>query len=815
MEELNDAGLDHIHQATILNDQASIMSLVQSNHRLLELRTNDSKWVTPLLLACEKGVVPTIRTLVELDAQVDVLNGNNQNIIQVATLHNRISALEYFVRLQRKDIPVFKVLIFMINMDSSPDTEKAAEALTALIKMGNIDKNQFYSHPNSISALVKMLKNSYIDDARVHILDLVNLIISEESVHKAFVDEDGITIIIKLLNSSREDEIIHALCILKEIGLHDDYKAILSSSGGITQIIKLIGNTKNEVIQSEGTKALANFSRCSPFIQSTIGTNGGITVVVHLLRNSSSTVVLLPATLALANFVKLHQENQMTALKLNAVTPLMKLMRHKIRDIQINAVRAIHAIAERNPSAQQDIWQRSGLVPLINTLKRTRQQEFQEATAEALWALAGTEDDGQRNMAKLVGINVLVSLLGTLSDKLHFISSEALRVLGDGSDTKKDAIASEGGISQLVRILNSARQQVHLSAIRTLRILVMHIGYKPHVNNQRLVAQAGGIRLLVKFLTQNRPELIQVEAALTLSYTALNNKDVIQLIYKEDFNYILILRLMYSKDDLVRLLAGSALATFAFNNNVQQKQIALAGGVRYHSLLPFLQSQDEFYCANAAFQVAVLSRIIPDEEPATSSAIGIKVLVDLLDSKNQKSQALAANCIARLGHTRAGIPSAIVSIGAVPRLAKLLTSSSELCREAAAKALGYLTANPMGERQLLSICRRDQYLVKILLHHTGKGGVSKAFLHGWKHSKRVGLPPIKESSNTASRIFHTEYENRKTRERGDTFLVTFGQYEPEQLEINDPVQSNSRPPSPIGHDDGVETQSNVSEAIAY
>ena len=118
-------------------------------------------------------------------------------------------------------------------------------------------------------------------------------------------------------------------------------------------------------------------------------------------------------------------------------------------------------------------------------------------------------------------------------------------------------------------------------------------------------------------------------------------------------------------------------------------------------------------------------------------------MVDLLESKNQKSQALAANCIARLGHTRAGIPSAIVSIGAVPRLATLLTSPSELCREAAAKALGYLTANPLGERQLLSICRRDQYLVKILLHHTGKEGVSTAFLNGWKHSKRVGLPPIK------------------------------------------------------------------------
>ena len=51
----------------------------------------------------------------------------------------------------------------------------------------------------------------------------------------------------------------------------------------------------------------------------------------------------------------------------------------------------------------------------------------------------------------------------------------------------------------------------------------------------------------------------------------------------------------------------------------------------------------------------MLSRIIPDEEQALSSATGIKLLVDLLqDSQSEPILALAADCIARLAHTRAG-----------------------------------------------------------------------------------------------------------------------------------------------------------------
>jgi len=75
-----------------------------------------------------------------------------------------------------------------------------------------------------------------------------------------------------------------------------------------------------------------------------------------------------------------------------------------------------------------------------------------------------------------------------------------------------------------------------------------------------------------------------------------------------DFSYVRILKLMYAQDDVVRLLAGSALAAFAFNNISQQKEIAQQGGVRFNCFVPFLQSSDESYRCNAAFQVIMYYR---------------------------------------------------------------------------------------------------------------------------------------------------------------------------------------------------------------
>lgn len=89
------------------------------------------------------------------------------------------------------------------------------------------------------------------------------------------------------------------------------------------------------------------------------------------------------------------------------------------------------------------------------------------------------------------------------------------------------------------------------------------------------------------------------------------NQSVLDDIYQNiDFSYVRILKMMYAEDEMVRLLAGAALAAFSYNNINQQKVIAEQGGVRFNCFVPFLQSNDEFFRCNAAFQVCHYSVVI-------------------------------------------------------------------------------------------------------------------------------------------------------------------------------------------------------------
>ena len=89
-----------------------------------------------------------------------------------------------------------------------------------------------------------------------------------------------------------------------------------------------------------------------------------------------------------------------------------------------------------------------------------------------------------------------------------------------------------------------------------------------------------------------------------------NNENLEEIKQNLDFSYVRVLKMMYSQNPLVRLLAGAALAAFAYNSLTNQKDIAEQGGVRFNCFVPFLQSEDEFFRCNAAFQVGVFEACI-------------------------------------------------------------------------------------------------------------------------------------------------------------------------------------------------------------
>ncbi|KAK1163540.1 ankyrin and armadillo repeat-containing protein-like [Acipenser oxyrinchus oxyrinchus] len=124
-----------------------------------------------------------------------------------------------------------------------------------------------------------------------------------------------------------------------------------------------------------------------------------------------------------------------------------------------------------------------------------------------------------------------------------------------------------------------------------------------------------------------------------------------------DFSYGHVLRLLYSLRPEVRLLTGIAIATFTFNSVTQQRAIAESEGVRWHNFQPFLrcassQIEGSF---SSFFKCVVLSQIIPDNQPASACALAIQTIMGTLEhSQSKPILALAADCVGRLAHTRAG-----------------------------------------------------------------------------------------------------------------------------------------------------------------
>jgi len=205
------------------------------------------------------------------------------------------------------------------------------------------------------------------------------------------------------------------------------------------------------------------------------------------------------------------------------------------------------------------------------------------------------------------------------------------------------------------------------------------------------------------------------------------------------FRVVELLHHLSNKEETVRHKAGMALATFAYNNTSQQYAVKNAGGISLTAFEEFLGSENELYQAHAAFQIIILARVI-DSDQVTLTARGVELLVRLLSSEQHSTQILAASLSASLGHTRAGVPAALITAGSVEALLANLSSLNEEVRSSAAVALGYLSFDRTASRLMLQACRNTPGLLESLVDNLGNGKISMEFMDEWRQTKIVGLP---------------------------------------------------------------------------
>ncbi|CAG2212123.1 ankyrin and armadillo repeat-containing protein-like [Mytilus edulis] len=753
VEEFDSQGWNQIHRAAHGGYILEVDFNLNENRDLLELETKDDKLMTPFLCAVDGNKMKAVKYLLESGARTDVINAQNHGAVEICALKIYIEMLKYLIEIDNPMIPVWKNLIRFFDSESEEEAEAAGKCLRVLTDRLENNKinpswEQFYNN-GGVNVIVRVARSSLSDEAKIPAFQTLLNLIERLEVQEQISSSGGIIAFITLLKSTNHYVIQLSAEILDSLATNQTYALQISQNNGIPALVKVLQDIHDYEVLIPAVHCLGNLAESETKIQAQVGTSHGcipqLVVLFEEFHEHSFLVTLSNVVGKIANNDETNQNNFINAGIVPHIISLLNIRSSK--DIQMSAVDTIYKLSIGNDSTQKAMVGENIHEHMLKMLRVTRIVVIQEKTALALWAISGSDFDIKRYIAEQIGAFLLVQFANALSsDKLHFMGSECLCILAQGPLNYQTEIAKSHGIPALLKLLSSSKVYIVLSVIRTLRFICLGVGYVPNRNNQNTLLRLGSIKNLMALMVLSEDETVQIEAAIALAAVSLGNQHVLDEIKKfPEFTYVRILKLMYSADPNVRLLAGLALATFAYNNLTEQKEIAEQGGVRFNSFRPFLHSETELFRCLGAFQVVVLARIIPDTEQALSSAAGIKLLIDLVqDSTDNEILALSCDCIARLSHTRAGIPSAFLSIDTVDHLCHLLLKNVEQVRGCAAIALGYLSFNHTGERQILNRCRANPYMMKILLHYTQRSKISPAMLEGWRHYRKVGLPPIDE-----------------------------------------------------------------------
>uniref|UniRef100_A0A673YJB1 Ankyrin and armadillo repeat containing n=1 Tax=Salmo trutta TaxID=8032 RepID=A0A673YJB1_SALTR len=571
--------------------------------------------------------------------------------------------------------------------------------------------------------------------------------ISERTpVCEALVRYGAVPVLVNLLGSQQAE--LHSRCalMLADLAGHSDqYQSLIAQQGGVAPLVRLLGSDLHDV--------LVNTVRCikalcvhSPGNQTAVALAGGIPQLVELLTVRSE-MLQEEVCAALAELAKGHRENQDTICGAGAVAPLVLILRGRKMAAQVKAARALEAIADHNPAIQARFLKKSAAKHLLRLLK-VFQVEAREQGAVSLWALAGHTLKQQRLMAEHIGYHFILELILSSSDRMQYVGCQAVIALSRDSRSHQDGLCKENGVPPLVRLLRGSRttESTLLSVIRSLGILCIGGAHTNNPNSQRVIAEEQAIPTLLELVKHQESLQVKVQVAQTLACVLLGNQDLQTTFWeKEEFTYETVLELLRVPDQDICLEAGYALSLFAYNNTTQQAAILQNGGIPIAMYEPFLNSRNEMERIikkreknHLMATIVVLAKVITDTDQVTLSARGVTVLVDLLQSTNPNTVVLTAQLLASLAHTRAGIPDAIVTMGAVGHL--YYQDNSFYNHQI---ALGYLTFNRHAHRLLLVECRNTPSMYDLLTQHLIEDAkISHIFTAEFERQKIVGLPSL-------------------------------------------------------------------------
>ena len=745
---VDSSGWTPVHYAAFHNYQSIVMHLCTIEEKCIDLRTDDRRAASPLLLAARNGGYDTVQCLVKLEADVTVRDSSERGIIQLAALHHHIDLLNYLVDLARPGLRVFEELSAMLVADANSGyPESAARCLDPLTRCRSEYTTELLKH-SAVPSLVELLKGKgecKIQHLAVQVLANVSC---DGAIQLALVEAKTVSALVALLTSASERVQACTCIVLCDLGMTPEVQASIVKAGAVPRLVKLLASQADDV-QLYSSACLGILAYDSTSNQMALAEAAAIPAMKSLLNSDFSCIQACTAS-AIQALVEDNRNCQLGALTHDLLSPLVLILRSKEVSVHTSAALAIEAIAENCQEAQQELLGNATCITLLKRLLRMRSSQVKVAGGCALWAIAGHLISNQRLIAAHMGLNLLVNMLTIHNEKLDYVCSEALGSLATELGDNQKKIREVGGIKPLVETLTlRTSQRVYLSVIVTLAKIIMKPALTPNKLLQRDVAESRGISVLVDIVSSPQAaEIVRVSAACTLAMLILDSPENSQYLATTEFRLLSVFEFFSSSDSTVRIKAGQCLATLAFNNPAQLASLRQDHSIDVNFYTPFLESGDEHFECCAGFQLVVLSKMLTGIHDAEAAVKGIRLLVRLLASDVESTQITSAQFIACLAHTSPGIPETIVMAGALDTLISNLTSGSGPVIENCCVALGYLSFHPMAARLITGTFRDQPEKFEVFREYSSVITVSKHFMSGWRHTETAGLPVLRWDSST-------------------------------------------------------------------
>ncbi|XP_056610686.1 ankyrin and armadillo repeat-containing protein isoform X2 [Triplophysa dalaica] len=406
------------------------------------------------------------------------------------------------------------------------------------------------------------------------------------------------------------------------------------------------------------------------------------------------------------------------------------------------ALRCLEVLCVNTESFCEDIMKAGG-VPVLVGLLSAGTQVVQCMAAAVLCHMTENSKVGE-DLVHYGAMSVVINLLKSHQPELLSRCAVILADLAGHSDQYQNLIAQLGGVALVVKLLTSDLQDVLVNAMRCICALCAR-----NPGNQFAIVRAGGIPHLVEFLSVN--SVLQEEACLALAELAWDHKENQELICAAGAVGALV-QALRGRRIPAQVKAAKALESIARHNPAVQQSFLQQSADKY--LLQLVKVFQVDVREQAAASLWALGGQTLKQQKVMAEQMGISLILDLLLSSSDKMQYVGCQAVMALSRDSCAHQNAFCEENGVPPLVRLLRGSRTTQKTllSVIKALGYLcigvalTANKNSQKiiwsekaipTLLEILKSHESLqVKVQVVQTlafvllGNQKLQKAF---WEH----------------------------------------------------------------------------------